>query len=75
MLFLVLGCFSVSRVGEKDVKAIAPTDFGALRAPLAIAPKSVGALSADLAIAPKWAGAPMTGSVGGGGDFEIEKSV
>ena len=28
-----------------------------------------------LGYCPKWAGAPMTGSVGGGGDFEIEKSV
>jgi hypothetical protein len=37
----------------KPVKAIAPTDFGAIRALLAIAPKSVGATRADLAIAPK----------------------
>ena len=45
--------------GQKteNVKAIAPTDFGALRAPLAIAPK--------------WAGAPMTGSVSGGGDWRV----
>ena len=39
------------------VKAIAPTDFGAIRAVLAIAPKSVGAIRADLAIAPKCRGA------------------
>ena len=40
-----------------SLKAIAPTDFDAIRAVLAIAPKFVGAIRADFAIAPKCHGA------------------